>query len=147
MSLSPIDTTVLAQTTKIVENHSEEFADYFYEILRQTQSDFGMAFRNTDLSKQKEMLREGMSQILALSTDTESLRRYLFELGIRHASYEVTEQHYPVVREVLLKSIKHIHQSEWNQEYEQLWQVLISTITEHMLAGCRWLPEAPVHVA
>ncbi len=143
MSLSLIDTTVLARTTKIVETHSEEFADYFYEKLRQTQSDFSTAFRNTDLAKQKEMLREGMSQILALSTDTESLRRYLFDLGIRHTSYEVTEQHYPLVKDVLLKSIKHIHQSEWNLEYDQLWQVLITTITEHMLAGCRWLPEAP----
>ncbi len=100
-------------------------------------------FRNTNLSKQKGKLIEGVERIFELlDEDEKKLTRYLNDLGVRHICYEVTEKHYPVVKEVLLKAVKHVHQSEWNQEYENWWNALIAMMTDRMIAGCHSLQRA-----
>jgi hemoglobin-like flavoprotein len=144
MRLYSQDSRVFTRTKEILRNHSTEFADHFYPELLMTNSDLATVFRNTDLSDQKEKLIEGVGRILELLVDADEkkLAKYLHDLGVRHICYEVTEKHYPIMREVLLKAVKHVHQSEWNQEYEMLWNSLSTTIIEHMIAGCRSIRKA-----
>lgn len=144
MKLDCQDSRVFMRTKEIMEENSTEFADYFYQELFTTNSDLATVFRNTDLSQQKEKLVEGVGRIVELFVDADEKRltKYLHDLGVRHICYEVTEKHYPVMREVLLKAVKHVHQSEWNQEYERLWNSLSTTIIEHMIAGCRSIRKA-----
>jgi len=144
MRLYSQDSRVFTRTKEILRNHSTEFADNFYQELLTTNSDLSTVFRNTDLSDQKEKLIEGVGRILELLVDADEkkLAKYLHDLGVRHICYEVTEKHYPIMREVLLKAVKHVHQSEWNQEYEMLWNSLSTTIIEHMIAGCRSIRKA-----
>ncbi len=146
MSLRLNNPTLLKHTKEILELHSTEFADYFYQELFNSHPPLATTFRNTDLSKQKAMLIEGIHYILEHLDNEGELRTYLFDLGVRHICYEVTEDQYPMVKEVLLKSIQQIHRSEWNSEFEQLWLGVISLITEHMLTGSRWRPEESQHV-
>jgi len=144
MRLHLQDPAVFKRTKQIMGIHSKEFADFFYQELFDTHSDLASVFRNTDISHQKEKLIEGIDRIFELldDADEQNLTRYLNTLGIRHTCYEVAENHYPVVREVLLKAVKHVHQSEWNQEYENWWKVLSTTITDQMIVGCRSLRKA-----
>lgn len=144
MRLDRQDSEVFMCTKEIMRIHSTEFADHFYQELFTTNSDLATVFRNTDLSQQKEKLIEGIGRIfeLVVDADEKRLTGYLNDLGVRHICYEVTEKYYPVMREVLLKSVKHVHQSEWNQEYEKLWNSLSTTIIEHMIAGCRSIRKA-----
>ena len=144
MRLYHQDPVVFKRTKEIVRIHSKEFADYFYQELLHTNPDLATVFRNTDLSQQKEKLIEGVYRIFELfqGADEKEQTRYLNDLGVRHICYEVTEKHYPVMREVLLKAVKYVHQSEWNPEYEKLWNSLSTTIIEHMVAGCRSIRKA-----
>ena len=132
MRLDRQDPIVFMCTKEIMRVHSTEFADYFYEELLRTHSDLATVFRNTDLSQQKEKLIEGVHRIFELLGDAEEkkLIKYLNDLGVRHICYEVTEKHYPVMREVLLKAVKQVHTSEWNHEYETFWNSLSTTIID-----------------
>jgi len=142
MSKKLDDPILFERTKEIMTLHSQEFANYFYQELLLAHSDLATGFRNTDISKQKEKLLDGVAQIFTLLDNEKKLSQYLYDLGIRHICYEVTEEHYPIVRNVLLKSVKHIHQSEWNQKYENWWSAVITTIIDHMMAGCRRIREA-----
>ncbi len=122
--------------------HSKEFADYFYQELFISHFDLATGFRNTDLTKQKEKLIEGVEHIFTLLDKEVELTQYLHDLGVRHSCYEVTEEYYTIVKDVFLRSVKHIHESEWNQEHENWWEALLTLITDHMLAGCRQVREA-----
>jgi len=142
MRLHLKDPAVFERTRQIMGIHSKKFADFFYQELLSTHSELATVFRNTDLSKQKEKLIEGIDRIFMLLDDEKNLTGYLNDLGVRHICYEVTEKHYPVVREVLLKAVKHVHQSEWNQNYENWWNSLSMIITDQMIVGCRSLRKA-----
>ncbi len=133
--------TLCHRTEEILTLNAQTFADYFYQELFKAHSGLGTSFRNTNLAQQKEKLIEGITHIFALLDDEEELKRYLYDLGLRHVCYEVTEERYSIVKDVLLQSVQHIHQSEWNQEYENWWRSLITTITEHMINGSRSLQE------
>ena len=142
MDLYLKNTILYKRTKEIIALNSKEFTDYFYPELLHTHSDLARSFRNTDLPKQKEKLIEGLGKIFQLLGNETELTRYLHDLSVRHLCYEVNEEHYPIVKDVFLKSVKQIHQTEWNQEYENWWTALLTLITNNMITVCRQIREA-----
>jgi hemoglobin-like flavoprotein len=59
----------------------------------------------------------------------------LRELGARHVAYGARPEHYPVVGEVLIASMRAIAGPAWTLEYEQAWGEAFGVVAATMIEG------------
>ena len=56
-------------------------------------------------------------------------------LGARHVAYGARPEHYPVVGEVLIASMRAIAGPAWTLEYEQAWAEAYGVVAATMIEG------------
>ncbi len=67
----------------------------------------------------------------------------LRDLGRRHAAYGATEDHYPVVAQVLLSTLADAAGDRWTPETAAAWSQLVHAVADEMMAGARLAANAP----
>ena len=120
---------------KLMAEKGDLIADDVYTFF-QGSKELAGTLRNTDLAKQKKRLIEGLIKIINLSEENQELAEYLEELGIRHISYEVQDNHYPIIEDALV-SVMRKHAREYEIDFD--WQSFGSMITETMRSGANKL--------
>ncbi len=128
---------LLDQTLTLIGRDPDKFATDFYDLALSLSPDLNRVFRNTDLKLQKTELIKGFLIIFSTLEDEDKLEEYLYELGIRHLTYEVLPEHYPVIEHALLHTIRNLHGESWEEPLELEWQRLLFFITDTMLKGSR----------
>jgi hemoglobin-like flavoprotein len=106
--------------------------DDFYTKLLSNSDDLPHVFRNSDLEKQKAKLLVGLKQTVELFSDPAQLNSYLIELGTRHITYEVTDKHYTIVKDILASVL---NERSKDIEPEIDWSDVTETICENMKLG------------
>ncbi len=123
-------------------NNIDLFVDYFYKDFFEETPEIVETFRNTNLSLQKKELKFGLKKVFSLIEKREELDEFLFELGVRHVSYEVTPKHYQIVKRSLMKSFRHVLAEEWDEEVGSRVGSLIEHICSKMHDGALTVSKA-----
>ncbi|MBL4755574.1 MAG: hypothetical protein JKY52_18520 [Flavobacteriales bacterium] len=121
---------IIQESWKEVLPISDQAGALFYEKLFELAPGVRELFAkdiNPQASKLMAMLNAVVNNLDAL----EDIANDVGALGVRHDAYGATSEHYPVVGQALLATLKEELQTKWNDELEVAWSdayEIVSTI-------------------
>lgn len=95
-----------------------------------------------DLDGQKGKLVGALAFVVANVRNPDALAKTLREMGARHVKYGTREEHYPIVRDVMLQAMARTAGSDWNQTLEQDWAWALNTVAALMIEGAQAVGDA-----
>ncbi|MEG4329829.1 globin domain-containing protein [Microcoleus sp. herbarium5] len=126
---------LLERTLALIKPHSDEFVSNFYEILFDSSSQIKNLFMNTKMAQQKEKLWQSLEIIIENLRKPKLINVFAKGLGATHAKYGVSVEHFPVVANALIQSLKAQMGLEWTPETEKAWVEAYTIIQSAMIDG------------
>ena len=122
-----------------VQEHFERLpknglGERFYRNLFATAPDLGPLFP-ASLTALQAHFEQLLTVVIGQLGRVTSADPMLQHLGARHLAYGAQPQHYPLVREVLLRTLREHSDDEWTAALEDDWRRAISAIMVPMLRG------------
>jgi methyl-accepting chemotaxis protein len=106
----------------------------FYRRLFELAPELRPLFKS-DIEAQSKKLTDMLGAAVALLTNPGELSSTLEALGARHVQYGAKPEHYETVGLALLDMLSTVLGSEFTPETRQAWTILLSEISNAMLAG------------
>lgn len=88
-----------------------------------------------DVSKQARKFLQSLAVIVGSLSSTDRTTRMLQRLGDRHQGYGVKPEHYSIVGQALLETLREELGSEFSEEVEAAWKDAFELISSAMLSG------------
>ncbi|MEG4911987.1 AAA family ATPase [Microcoleus sp. B7-D4] len=126
---------LLERSLALIKPHSDEFVSNFYEILFNESSQIKALFMNTRMAQQKEKLWQSLEIIIENLRKPKLINVFAKGLGATHAKYGVSVEHFPVVANALIQSLKAQMGLEWTPETEKAWVEAYTIIQSAMIDG------------
>ncbi|MGH8000951.1 MAG: globin family protein [Brasilonema sp.] len=133
---------ILQKSFAPIRPHGEKFASRFYYNLFNDYPEFTPLFANTNMEQQNQKLIQTLVLVIYNSASLAYLSNILNDLGERHVRYAVIPEHYPIIGEVLLKTLGEYLGEDWTPEVKQVWADAYSEIVDLMLEGTKSHEEA-----
>ncbi|MGB3612740.1 MAG: globin family protein [Elainellaceae cyanobacterium] len=133
---------LLEQSFEKVKPQASEFAGSFYENLFTDYPAAKPLFAQTNVKEQSKKLLASLVFVVENLRNPGELTGALKGLGARHVKYGALPEHYPLVGNTLLKTFGQYLKSDWTPEVEAAWVDAYGVITEVMLEGADYTPEA-----
>jgi hemoglobin-like flavoprotein len=130
-----LDLDALETSFDLIAPRGDELMDRFYSRLFETAPAVRPLFAGTDLRRQKAMLLAALMLLRKSLRDLDAIVPTLRGLGARHIGYGAEPEHYPVVGEVLIASMRDVAGDAWRPEYEQAWTAAYAVVAGAMLEG------------
>lgn len=137
-----LNVELLEQSFELVKPKADEFVSSFYDNLFTDYPAAKPLFEHSDMTKQKQMLKGGLVMVIENLRKPEVLSQALKGLGARHVKYGALPDHYPLVGNSLLKTLGQYAGDAWTPELKEAWTGAYGAITELMLEGADYAPEA-----
>ncbi len=125
-----------------VKPRADEFVTSFYNNLFTLYPEAQPLFANTDMGAQKKKLLNSLVLVVENLRMPDVLSNALKGLGARHVKYGALPEHYPLVGNALLTTFEQYLGSDWTPEVKQAWVDAYGAITNLMLEGADYSPEA-----
>jgi hemoglobin-like flavoprotein len=113
---------------------AQTLVDRFYQNLFLAHPEVRGLFPK-DISEQKQHLLAALSLVVKNVDRLETLQAPLREMGTRHVGYGAEPEHYPVVRDILLQTMKEMAGKLWNDTLRADWTVAVNAVAQVMLDG------------
>jgi hemoglobin-like flavoprotein len=88
-----------------------------------------------DMASQEREFIETLVAIVELIGEPDRLRPRIEELGKRHATYGARPEHYPLVCNVLIETLRETSGEAWSPQLETEWSQALLLVSESMLIG------------
>jgi hemoglobin-like flavoprotein len=111
-----------------------DFAVLFYKDFFRRHPEIQPLFRGST-SKQEKMLTEFLISVVDKLDDEPWLNAIMYDLGVRHAGYQITPEMFEWFWESLTKTLCRITDKLWTQEMESLWRKTFEALRDWMLEG------------
>lgn len=106
------------------------FWDKFYEIFLKSSPDIAEKFKNTDMKRQKEILRGSLSFVLMYAKDPNAAfpKGKLTDVGKVHAKskHNIAPNQYEFWTKSLMATIKHFEGNAFTPEHEKAWREVLA---------------------
>jgi hemoglobin-like flavoprotein len=109
--------------------------DEFYSRLFKRAPAVVPLFANVDLRRQKAMLLGTLGLLRRSLHSPERIIPRLQVLGARHVGYGARPEHYPIVGETLIETMRKVAGPPWSPEHETAWQQMFAIVAAAMLDG------------
>lgn len=132
--MSNLPTNLIRSSFELVAPRSAEVIDCFYTGLFAAAPGIRQMFP-ADLTSQKQHLLAAVGLVVKHSDNLDSLAQPLREMGLRHVAYGAKPEHYPVVRDVLVKSLSAVAGDGWTAAASEAWTEALNLVAGYMLEG------------
>lgn len=132
-----LNAAALRRSFELIAPRADRFADRFYEKLFADFPDVRPLFGRTDLADQRRMLIQMLTVVMRSLEQPAVLSRILGELGSRHVSYGVREEHYPLVARTLMAVLREFAGESWTEEFNTAWTEALYAVAGLMLEGAK----------
>lgn len=122
-----LNVELLESSFELVKPHADELVDRFYDRLFRENPQVRPLFPD-DMRSQKGHLLTALATIVQSLRTPEKLKSYLQDLGLRHISYGVKSQHYPIVGQTLLATLADVAGNAWTPQLEEAWSAAYDAI-------------------
>lgn len=112
---------------------NKTFLDAFYDAFLESGPQVKPLFANTDFSKQKNLLKQGLSMMIMVGSDSEFAKSMIAKLATRHdhTHLNISPDLYRLWEQSLLSTIEKFD-NEFNPELKKVWFKFITHTTEIM---------------
>lgn len=109
-----------------VDSDRDHFFDLFYEIFMNSSEEIRSKFTNTDMAKQKSILRSSLYNMMHFFATKES-GTYLKELAEMHnrSNRDIKPEFYDVWLEAMIETIKECD-AKFSESVEVAWRVVLA---------------------
>jgi class 3 adenylate cyclase/hemoglobin-like flavoprotein len=121
----------LQSSLEYLLRNEDEFAEKFYERVFEKSPAIRNLFKS-NMKAQGRLLTHMLGGIIYTMSRPEYMQLGLKELGRNHARYGVKPEHYPVVLESLLETIRIQLKDLWNENLASAWEQALTLITDEM---------------
>jgi len=121
----------LQSSLEFLLRNRESFSEKFYARVFQKSPETRSLFK-TDMIKQGRLLTHMLGGIIYTMSRPDHLALGLKELGKNHSRYGVKAEHYPVVLESLLETIKEELGEIYNENLATAWEQTLTFVTSEM---------------
>lgn len=142
---------LLKESWTLIEDEQDTMAGRFYSRLFLSQPHLRDLFP-VHLDVHRARLLAAIVKVIQDFDDPHLFGGYLRSLGRDHRKFQVTPQHYPVVRDALLDALRTVGGQRWCLEYQQAWRDAYDMVANAMIAGAAtdtdppyWLAEVIAH--
>ncbi|MEO1147538.1 MAG: globin family protein [Cyanobacteria bacterium J06638_22] len=132
----------LEQSFEKVKPQASEFVASFYDNLFTDYPGAKPLFAHSDMEAQQAKLLDSLVFVVENLKNPEALVETLRGLGARHVEYGALPEHYPLVGNSLLKTFEQYLKADWTSEVKAAWIDAYGLITEVMLDGADYSPDA-----
>jgi len=119
---------------ELLSPHMAQMTRTFYERLFAARPDTRQLFK-VDMDIQRQHFAAALALVVRNLGLLDALEEPLHELGASHARVGVRPEHYPFVRDAMLKALAEALGPAWSSDLADDWRNLIETLASHMLAG------------
>ena len=130
-----MNVTLIRSSFEALRPHAPLLVDRFYAILFERYPQVRPMFAHTDLARQKLMLTQALSLLVANLEKPDVLKDYLGQLGAKHVRYGAREAHYAAVGECLLAAMAEVAGPLWTEELEHEWAETYGAVASLMQQG------------
>lgn len=134
--MTPEEIVMVKQSWDRIVPIADKAAEIFYQRLFELDPELKPLFKN-DMAKQRKMLMQVISKSVRSLDQLETLIPVLQELGRRHASYGVKEQHYDTVARALIWTLAKGLGDDFTEELQNAWIVTYAIIATTMKNAAR----------
>lgn len=128
---------IVQSTWKQIAQSNSRFAEDFYERLFATAPQLRALFSG-DISVQSQMLIQMLETVIYTTSRPQHLALGLSALGKRHAQYGVTPDHYGIVRDCLLKTIRAtLGEERYTDDTAAAWTATLDSLAQLMQQGVK----------
>jgi hemoglobin-like flavoprotein len=135
MPPTTLDLEALETSFDLVAPRGDDLVDIFYARLFATAPSVKPLFAGTDLQRQKAMLLATLVLLRKSLRNLDAIVPKLRDLGARHVHYGAEPAHYPVVGDVLIRSMSEVAGDAWRPEYERAWGEAFAIVAGAMIEG------------
>lgn len=129
-----MDKELLATSLALVDHDEDGLTRRFYEILFERHPEVRPMF-GADIGPQASMLRGAIIAVLDHLDDAAWLSVTLGSLGVRHASWGVTEPMYAAVASCMIAAMEELGGPGWTPDMTTAWRDALTAVAGLMLAG------------
>jgi len=130
-----LEVETLEQSFDLVAPKGDELMTRFYDRLFEVAPAVKPLFEGVDMVRQRQALLNMLVVLRESLRDLDDIVPDLEDLGARHVDYGAQADHYPVVGEVLIRSMSEIAGDAWKPEYTAAWQEAYGVVQGVMLQG------------
>lgn len=134
--MTPIQVTMIQQTSDVLLSVDSDVADDFYRRLFDLAPETRPLF-SADLSSQKSKLTSMLASLIGTLGRPDIFSSILTKAGQDHARFGVQPRHYEPARLALIGAMESSLGSRFTPEVREAWSTLYQTIEERMLAAGR----------
>jgi hemoglobin-like flavoprotein len=127
-----MDTALLKQSFDLIVPQKEAFAEAFYNRLFTLYPQTKNLFAKTDMKRQQSSLIATLAAVVNGASNGDNIIPVIEQLGLRHNSYNVKPEHYPLVGQALLETLKEFLGKDWTPETEATWTTAYQVISQTM---------------
>lgn len=135
--MTPEQVTMVQESFKKVLPIADTAADIFYDRLFEVAPEVRPMFA-ADMSKQKSALMGTLAVAVQSLHEVEKIIPVVQQLGVRHVSYGVKDEHYDTVGGALLYTLEKGLGDAWNDELKAAWTetyVTVAGVMKEAAAG------------
>jgi hemoglobin-like flavoprotein len=131
----PLQVSLLEESFDLVAPRGEEVVERFSERLFNSAPEVWPRFAGTNLRRQRQLLLDSLILLRNSLRNPGTIVPMVQALGVRHASWSLRPEHYPIVAAALLASLAEIGGNDWLDRYTLAWADAYMLIQDTMLGG------------
>jgi len=113
---------------------AEEAGGIFYERLFSVAPELRQMF-SIDITAQAKKLTDMITYVVLNLDKLYEILHDIKELGAKHKAYGTKPEHYQIVGECLIWTLKKGLGDDWNEELENAWATAYNVLADGMIAG------------
>lgn len=121
----------LQSSLNMMLDDEDKFAQCFYRILFEV-APFTRSLFKKDMISQGRLLTHMLGGIVYSLSRPEHLAKGMKKLGQSHARYGVKDEYYPIVANVMIRTIKEIMGDLYTNRIEEAWTTALNLVTDMM---------------
>ena len=130
-----MNVTALETSFDLVAPRGDDLMDLFYSSLFAVAPEAKPLFAHTDMKRQKTIPLAALMVLRKSLRNLDAIVPTLHKLGACNAAYGARPEHYGLVSQVLIASLRAIAGPAWTPEYEQAWTEAFELVAGAMMAG------------
>lgn len=130
-----LNKVLVVKSFDVLKPIANEFVNYFYQYLFTKYPSAKAFFSDTKMEVQKKQLLNSLVYIVDHLNEPEELTQYLNKMGSRHVKYNVKAEHYDLVGDSLINTLKYFFKDQWSKELENAWLWAFGFISQAMIQG------------
>jgi len=88
-----------------------------------------------DMTQQKKHLIAAVALVVKHADNLPAIEKPLLDMGARHAGYGAKPEHYGLVRDTLLGTMKDLAGPAWTPQHQEDWTAAINAVAGIMIRG------------